>query len=84
MRLQRRKGHLRWCNCLFYVTWHEKVRGVSFEDAFQAWFDAISDKRSAKRYNFASEEWELRCSIPERCGTYATLDCSDVERGPAP
>ena len=58
-----------WCNCDFYVRWYETYLLFNFEDAFQAWFDAISDKRFQQRYNFARQEWELRC-------------CTDVERGP--
>ena len=38
-----------WRNCDFYVRWYETYLLFSFEDAFQAWFDAISDERVAQR-----------------------------------
>ena len=50
-----------WCNCDVYVRWYETYLLFNFEDAFQAWFDAISDERVAQRYNFGSREWEVRC-----------------------
>ena len=88
MRSQRRNGgrpcRMRtvWFNCDFYVRWYKTYLLLSFEDAFQAWFDAISDKRLVQRYNFARQEWEVRCCIPGHCEAYTTLVCTDVERGP--
>ena len=70
-----------WCNCDFYVRWYETKLHFTFEDAFQAWFDAISDKRFQQRYNFARQEWEVRCCIPGHCEAYTTLVCTDVEGG---
>ena len=34
-----------WCNC----DWYETYLLFNFEDAFQAWLDAISDERVAQR-----------------------------------
>ena len=54
-----RPCHMRivWCNC----DWYETYLLFNFEDAFQAWFDVISDERVAQPYNSASREWEVRC-----------------------
>ena len=87
MRSQRRNGgrpcRMRtvWFNCDFYVRWYETYLLFSFEDAFQAWFHAISDKRLAQRYNFARQEWEVRCCIPGHCEAYTTLVCTVACKG---
>ena len=52
----KRRGSRTKCNCDAYVRWYETYSLSSFEDAFQAWFDVISDERVAQRYNFGSRE----------------------------
>ena len=55
----------KWYNCADFVRYLEEVAGISFEEAFQLWFDARSSADATQRFNFDFKIWELLCYIPE-------------------
>ena len=55
-----------WYNCADFVLYLEEVTGISFVEAFQVWFDAITNADVTQRFNFDFNKiWELLCYIPE-------------------
>ena len=54
-----------WYECADFVTYIEDVAGISFLEAFQVWYDAISNKDVTQRFEYDIQTWKLQCYIPE-------------------
>ena len=54
-----------WKVCADFVAYLETVAGLSFLEAFEEWYDAISNKKVSQRFEYDVLTYSLECYIPE-------------------